>query len=256
MTVPRDLIQPPQDQHDSGAAVVPWGVGDAIVVWVLGFVGAVLIAVLFAALRPPELSEALANAILAPVSLMALALATVAWVGLRYRGSVSALLGRPPSGRDVLLGLGVGVAAVLVLTAGVGLALGLLLEVLGREIPTVQQGLRDAARDPQTAPLLVASALLVAPVCEELFFRGMVLPALAKRVGVAGGVVLSAVIFGVVHLNQAEDALGAVLLLARLVPLGLLFAWLYLRRGTLLVPILVHSVFNAASVVLLLAGIE
>ena len=258
-----DLLPPYPDGAGHGRVglrddrTVPWGPGDAIAVFLLSFILTVVVSVLLGAVLPGVVPEAVGNALLGPITLVVLGLTTCGWVALRYRGSTRMLAGpRPPRLRDAFLGLGLGVAAVVVITAGLGLALGLLLQLLGLEIPTVQQQLRDTARDAQTAPILVLSALVVAPICEELFFRGMVFPALVKRVGVWGGIVGSAVIFGLVHVNQAQDALGAFLLLARLVPLGIAFAWLYHWRGTLVVPIIVHSVFNAASVALLLAGID
>lgn len=236
--------------------VVPWGVGDAIAVFFLAFLLSVVVSVALGELLPADVSDEVANAVLGPLTLIAMGVATLGWVAVRFRGAVGELVGARPHGRDVALAFGIGIAAVLVITAALGVALGFLLEVLGQEMPTVQQHLRDAARDPQTAPILALSALVVAPVFEELFFRGMVFPALAKRLGLWAGIVLSAVVFGLVHLNQADSTLGGVLLLVRLVPLGMLFAWLYHWRGTLVVPIIVHSIFNAASVALLLAGIE
>lgn len=235
---------------------VPWGLGDAIAVFILSFLLAVGAGIALGGLLPADVSESVGDALLGPLTLIVLGLTTVGWVAVRYRGAVRMLVGARPRVRDVLVAFGIGIAAVLVITAGLGLALGLLLELFGEEIPTVQQTLRDAARDPQTAPILAVSALVAAPIFEELFFRGMVFPALAKRLGLWGGIVVSAAVFGLVHLNQAENTVGAILLLVRLVPLGILFAWLYHWRGTIVVPIIVHSVFNAASVALLLAGIE
>lgn len=234
---------------------VPWGLGDVLIVFVLATVLTVIAGTGMSVLLPAGLPDAVVDAVFAPLTLVMLGLTTVAWVAARHRGAVRKLGGRRPRLGDALVGLGVGVLVVVVITAGVGLAIALILELLGQEIPAVQQHLRDAARNPQTAPILAFSALVVAPIAEELFFRGFVFPALAKRVGLWAGIVLSAVIFGFVHLNQAENLLGGVLLLARLVPLGMLFAWLYHWRGTLVVPIIVHAVFNAASVALLLAGI-
>lgn len=243
-----------QEPHWSG---VPWGVGDAVGVFVVTFLltvvaGAVISGFLPAGRIPPALVEALFG----PLTLVLLGLTTIVWVGVRKHGAVRLLTGpRRAERRDVLLGLGIGVGAVLVITLGLGLALALLLQLLGLDIPVVQEELRQAARDPQIAPVFVVSAVLIAPVFEELFFRGMVFPAIAKRLGLWAGIVLSAVVFGFVHVNQAEDLLGGGLLLLRLVPLGILFGWLYHWRGTIVVPIIVHSLFNTASVVLLLIGV-
>lgn len=235
---------------------VPWGLGDVVVVFVLAAVLTVGAGGAVGMLAPAGLPDRVVEAIFSPLTLIVLGLTTVVWVAARHRGAATMLVGRRPRLSDGLIGLGVGILGVVVITAGVGVAIALILQLLGQDIPTVQQHLRDAARDPQTAPILALSAIVVAPIAEELFFRGMVFPALAKRVGLWAGIVLSALIFGIVHLNQAEDFLGGVLLLARLVPLGMLFAWLYHWRGTLVIPIIVHSVFNAASIALLLAGIE
>ncbi|MEX0658527.1 MAG: type II CAAX endopeptidase family protein [Egibacteraceae bacterium] len=226
-----------------------------LIVFVLAAVVTVIAGMAMEVLLPAGLPDAVVNAIFAPLTLATLGLTTVAWVAARHRGAVRRLVGRRPRLGDALVGLGAGVLGVVVITAGVGLAIALVLDLLGRDIPAVQQHLRDAARDPQTAPILVFSALVVAPIAEELFFRGFVFPALVKRVGLWAGIVLSALIFGFVHLNQTEDLLGGALLLARLVPLGMLFAWLYHWRGTLVIPIIVHAVFNAASVALLLTGL-
>jgi len=247
----------PADAGPPGLPVVPWNMVDAIVVFFLSVVLTLVAGVVMSLVMPPRVPEAVVDAAYGPLTLLVLGLTLLGWIAARYSGATRKVIGsRRPGGRDVLVGVGAGIGAVIVVTAGMGLLLGLVLEVLGLDIPTVQQDLRDAARDPQTAPVLVLSAVLVAPLFEELFFRGMVLPALAKRIGLWGGIVVSALLFGVVHLNQAEDLLGGALLLLRLVPLGILFGWLYHWRGTIVVPIVVHSIFNAASVVLLLAGFD
>ncbi|HVM15374.1 MAG TPA: CPBP family intramembrane glutamic endopeptidase [Egibacteraceae bacterium] len=236
---------------------MPWGVGDAVGVFVVTFLLSVVAGVVISGFPPPDLvPPALVEALFGPLTLVLLGLTTLLWVRARKHGAVRLLTGpRRAEQRDVLLALGIGVGAVLVITLGLGVALALLLQLLGLDIPVVQEELRQAARDPQLAPVFVVSAVLIAPIFEELFFRGMVFPAIAKRLGVWAGIVLSAFVFGFVHLNQAEDLLGGGLLLLRLVPLGILFGWLYHWRGTIVVPIIVHSLFNAASVVLLLIGV-
>lgn len=245
---------PPTEPHWK---TVPWGVGDAVGVFGLTFIATLVASALINALLPAGiLPEGVLNAIFGPLTLVILGATTVGWVRVRSRGALGLLTGpRRATRRDVLLALGLGVGAVVVVTVGLGVLLALLLQLLGFEVPVVQQELRDAARDPQTAPIFVISAMVVAPIFEELFFRGMVFPAIAKRLGLWAGIVLSALVFGLVHLNQAGDLVGGGLLLLRLVPLGILFAWLYQWRGTIVVPMIVHSIFNGASVALLLAGL-
>ncbi len=78
---------------------------------------------------------------------------------------------------------------------------------------------------------------LVPAVCEELLHRGVIAPALARRLGFVPGLVLSALLFGLFHLN-----------LARLLPttvLGLATGFLRLRSGSLAPGILLHFLYNA-----------
>lgn len=91
-------------------------------------------------------------------------------------------------------------------------------------------------------PMLLQSMLL-APVCEELFFRGYLLGALAPY-GAARSAAATALVFALSH------GLSWSLLCYAL--LGLLLAALTLRTGSLLAPLLTHMAYNAA--LLLVAG--
>ncbi len=89
----------------------------------------------------------------------------------------------------------------------------------------------------------VGTALL-APITEELFFRGIFQTGLVnvlKRRWLA--VVLSAAVFGAVHAGGPENPQPHVVL--PLTVLGVLLGVLYLRTGTLVAPILLHALFNA-----------
>lgn len=94
--------------------------------------------------------------------------------------------------------------------------------------------------------LLSLAAIALAPaLCEELLFRGTVLPSLARAWGATAGVVVSAVLFGAIHVDSLPD--GSLLFFrvpfALVVGLGL--ALLRLRAGTLAAPMLAHGLLNA-----------
>ncbi len=80
------------------------------------------------------------------------------------------------------------------------------------------------------------SVVVVAPIVEELFFRGQLLVAFRKRYTVTRAVWATALLFALMHLNpwQAISAL----------PLGLLFAWLVLRTGSTMPGLVCHVVVN------------
>ncbi len=92
--------------------------------------------------------------------------------------------------------------------------------------------------------ILFSFLLLEAPIIEELLFRGVVFGGCAKIMPVWGAMFLSGFIFAFIHVNAAT-----------FVPLwflGIAFAWLYARTGTLLAPMAVHFTFNAVNLILCL----
>jgi len=78
--------------------------------------------------------------------------------------------------------------------------------------------------------------VLVAPLAEELFFRGLVLRRHLARYSATTAIWISAVLFALAHLNlwQAVAAL----------PFGLAYAWLSQRTGSLTPSILSHITAN------------
>lgn len=79
-------------------------------------------------------------------------------------------------------------------------------------------------------------ALVAAPVLEELLFRGLLLRGLLRLQPAVAAIPLSAAVFAVLHAN-----------LFQLVPAftaGLLFGWVYVKTGSLLLPITGHAFWN------------
>jgi membrane protease YdiL (CAAX protease family) len=84
---------------------------------------------------------------------------------------------------------------------------------------------------------------VLAPLAEEIFFRGYVFRAMSARKGYARGLVYSSMLFGLVHFNLAAFlplTVGAVLL-----------AVSYRRSGSLWTPIVAHALNNAFAFTLL-----
>jgi uncharacterized protein len=107
-----------------------------------------------------------------------------------------------------------------------------------------EQGLTPDAWDSSKAGAYAANFVAVAvvgPIVEELMYRGAGMTLLA-RYGAPVAVVVTAVAFGLGH--------GLLLALAALVWFGLVVALLRLKTGSVYPCILVHSVFNATSLVL------
>ena len=132
------------------------------------------------------------------------------------------------------------VLLLLLLSSSLYLALGLPL----KPQPALMKFL-EAKEIGQMLPFL-AYALVIAPVWEEVFFRGTLFPWLAGRMPVHQAQWLSALAFGAVHLHGPT-----------LIPLtffGALLAGIYRTSGSLVPAILVHALFNANTCALLLLG--
>jgi membrane protease YdiL (CAAX protease family) len=99
---------------------------------------------------------------------------------------------------------------LLALGAVMFFALGLLQSVLPMPKDTPFEHLFDRPLD---AYLLSIIAVTLGPLMEELFFRGFMYPVLARRMGMAWGVVLTALPFGLIHLPQYGWAWGAALVI-------------------------------------------
>ena len=111
--------------------------------------------------------------------------------------------------------------------------------------PNAEQDVIDQLGADRNTLLLVVGAvvvLVVAPVCEELFFRGFLYRVLRLRTGMWVAGVLDGLVFGVVH--GAGTSLVALPVLAFL---GLVFCYVYERTGTLYATIALHCLNNTIS---------
>lgn len=91
----------------------------------------------------------------------------------------------------------------------------------------------------------IAGAFLtcvLAPIAEELLFRGFLFTTLRNRMGIIAGGVVTGVLFGAIHLGSAPDAALPILML-----LGALLCWLYVVTGSLVPAIIAHALNNAVA---------
>lgn len=100
------------------------------------------------------------------------------------------------------------------------------------------------AEAPRDRLAVVAMAVIVAPVAEEVIFRGYLYPVAKKFGGATGALIVTSVLFAFLHGHT--PSIPALTMLA--VCLGLA----YEKTGSLLVPMIMHAVFNAVSVAAIL----
>jgi hypothetical protein len=88
--------------------------------------------------------------------------------------------------------------------------------------------------DPARLFLDIVAMVVVAPVVEEILFRGILLHRWAARWGTTTGVVLSSAVFAILHVELVGHFV-----------FGVAMAALYVRTRSLWVPIAAHAVNNA-----------
>lgn len=169
----------------------------------------------------------------------------------RSRGSGSLTLdtGLVLRGRDSW-----GVPAGMALQIAIALVTFPLIDALFPEGPP-EQGVSEITSGSDTVVemlLVLVSVAVVAPVLEEVIFRGVLLSYLRKRLGPWLSIVISAAAFSVVHLLDPN----AIAVVPGLFILGVVLAWVALRRGDLSMPIFIHSGINLLAAISLLFGDE
>jgi membrane protease YdiL (CAAX protease family) len=139
-----------------------------------------------------------------------------------------------------------------VLAAGLGLASGAVItslvlsiakNVTHRTVTTPQQ-LPDINRNPQWV-LAFFAVVIVAPIAEELFFRGFMYQALRRWRGVLQGVLLSALVFALAHVS--------LIIMPSIFVLGVILAYLFERRGSLAATIAAHMSYNLIGFIAIVA---
>jgi hypothetical protein len=116
------------------------------------------------------------------------------------------------------------------------------MESLGGEGVQDTVKLLQSSKDPVILGLMGFAAVFVAPICEEIIFRGYFYAAAKKFAGPWVAAICSALVFGAAHGNLAA--------LLPLFILALVLVVLYEKTGSLWAPISVHFCFNGATVVI------
>ncbi len=88
---------------------------------------------------------------------------------------------------------------------------------------------------------LVLAIVILAPLVEELIFRGLVMGHLLTKMRRPMAILLSSVIFGLIHLNMLQILYAALM--------GALLAFIYVRSQSIWAAIFAHAGFNLVGVI-------
>jgi uncharacterized protein len=238
---PGGTPQPPRPDGPDPAERTPrpgWRPLEAIPVLLIAFVTVAVVGSLVTALTPSCPGRFLLQL---TVGELAFPLAVILWLRLVSHSPLAALgAPRRPLG-DLATGFLGGLALIVVGYVAGAVVLAVARLILGHppaEPEQISTCVRGAA--------FVASGfgvVVLAPVCEETFFRGFLYRSLRERLSPWPAALISGGAFALVHVDP--------LLIFSLLPVGVGLAFVYERRQSLLASIVAHATFNLVGLVVI-----
>ena len=232
--------------EEQAPAEVRWGLGDALVGWVIAQVGAILTTGVVLAVTDRDFDD-LSIASIAVIQMgMWLGMLGVPWFAARVKGNgLVRDFGLAIKAIDVPVGVLAGVVSQFAMFL-VYVPIFVLFDVDADDLSAPAQDMTDRASGALGTVLLVLVVGVGAPIVEELFYRGLVQRSAIRRVGERWGVAVTAVLFGAVHFQLLQFPSLAIF--------GAVLGLLTLRTGRLGPAIVAHMAFNLTAVISLVAS--
>ena len=226
-----------------------WRWWEAAIVSLLGFVlGSVVSVPVFVVLGGTSGQRMNgAGAAAGAVTYLVLIISLFIWLQLAHRGWWRSI-GWPARGdrlREAASGAGWGLASQAGITVAAYFVVSALVAISGRDVEVPRQV--DPSLTGWAVVALVVYAVVMAPLAEELVFRGLIFRSVADRRGFWPGAFASAIPFGLIHVVPGS-ALDVSVLVFMMMITGVAWAWIHWRHRNLLVNIATHAAFNAVGV--------
>lgn len=123
-----------------------------------------------------------------------------------------------------------------------GVILAILVQFSSAVLPMPKSvPMQEFFRDPRSAYMMAAFGVLMAPIAEEIFFRGLVFPVLARHMGAAAAIIVTAATFALLHQGQLARAWAPLLLLFLV---GLVLTIIRARSNSVAASWIMHLSYN------------
>jgi len=166
-------------------------------------------------------------------------IALTAWQLVRRSGRSWKELGFQirSKGRTFFFG-GLGTLTALACSYGAAYLIMFLFRLIFGRMPVSGESEKIKSMGGGALTLFVVITVLLAPIFEELLFRGLFYPALRRRFGPTKAILLNGMVFGSLHFQP--------LFMLSLILVGMVLCYLYEKTDSLLTPMLTHAFYNAA----------
>ena len=126
----------------------------------------------------------------------------------------------------------------------IGLGQALSIAIIGAflRVPQTENPMTRLMSDRPTSIVIAIFGVTLAPIAEELAFRGLLQPLLVRAIGVIPGILGTAVLFGAVHLGQYESWQSVVLITVA----GAGFGAMRQLTGSTQASAIMHAGYNSA----------
>lgn len=246
---PPELVAPREPPPEPGSPLLSpppesypfWGYLDLFGFVVIAVLGSVTEALLLGAVIDATHVKRIYILLPAQVALYAFLLGTLALIFRRYYG-------RPfwRSLRWEPAALNIPFAA----TCGVMAAIAVMVASVAMRTPDIDSPMKALLSDPASVVTIAIIGITLAPVCEEIVFRGFLQPLLVRSLGAAPGILLAALAFGMMHLQEYGYSWRHALLISAA---GAAFGWMRQRSGSTKAAAIMHAAYNGVFFLLLAA---
>jgi membrane protease YdiL (CAAX protease family) len=164
-------------------------------------------------------------------------------------GNLGADIGLTPRFADLGWGPVIWLGAI-----GAQVAVGAVIVALGVPLVGNTEGIEEISADRTYVVSLVITAVVAAPIVEEMVFRGVVMRGLRSRMPIAAVVVVQGLLFGAAHIDPVRGVgnIGLVLVLAGV---GIAFGVSVAVLGRIGPAMVAHALFNGAVLLVVLSGV-
>jgi hypothetical protein len=237
-----DAPEPPPPEAEPE---VFWGYGDLML-----FAGLTVASVMFSLLLAKAAMAVFHLHAAGPVSVAVLLLAQMAGYAVLF-GALR-LMFHVQYDRPFWKSLGwapLPVPAPYVVAAGAGTAMAAILAGAAIHLPQTENQMSELLQQGTLALVLMTIfGVGIAPLCEELAFRGFLQPLLARSFGAPAGILMAGVAFGLLHFREYGNSWRHALLLSGA---GACFGWMRHASKSTKASVVMHASYNGLLFLLL-----
>jgi membrane protease YdiL (CAAX protease family) len=128
------------------------------------------------------------------------------------------------------------------------ITIGLLGNVL--RTPEIPLPFQQMLQNRPTVVLFAIFVVILGPLCEELAFRGFLMPLLVRSFGPATGIIATGILFGSLHGPEYRWQWQQAVLIS---VAGMVFGWVRFRTGSTAAAVAMHSTYNLTQLAAFLA---